>query len=137
MLFTFLQVSHPTYSESLFRGFVGSALAKLGTDGYLKSSIHRVVAPPKDQAHIDRLGVLYMVRIEDDTDLLPIEESPVLQRLNLIQEKTLDGDGRPVKAGEWVRQRVIKNLGSAKAESGDNEVNQVEIVKGVKVNYYD
>ncbi|OKL56732.1 hypothetical protein UA08_07864 [Talaromyces atroroseus] len=107
------------------------------TNGYLKSSIHRVVAPPKDQAHIDRLGVLYMVRIEDDTDLLPIEESPVLQQLNLIQEKTLDGDGKPVKAGEWVRQRVIKNLGSAKAESADNEVNEVEIVKGVKVNYYD
>ncbi|KAH8680725.1 putative 1-aminocyclopropane-1-carboxylate oxidase [Xylariales sp. PMI_506] len=106
------------------------------TNGYLKSSIHRVVAPPKDQAHIDRLGVLYMVRIEDDTDLLPIEESPVLQKLGLVQERILDGDGKPVKAGEWVRQRVIKNLGSAKGEAGDNEVNDVEIVKGVKVKYY-
>lgn len=52
-------------------------------DGYLKSSIHRVVAPPRDQAHINRLGVIYMVRIEDDTELVPIRESPVLQRRGL------------------------------------------------------
>ena len=32
------------------------------TNGYLKSSIHRVVAPPEDQAHLDRLGLLYFLR---------------------------------------------------------------------------
>jgi isopenicillin N synthase-like dioxygenase len=32
------------------------------TGGYLKSSVHRVHAPPDDQAHIDRLGVLYFAR---------------------------------------------------------------------------
>jgi isopenicillin N synthase-like dioxygenase len=32
------------------------------TAGYLKSSIHRVRAPPPDQAHLDRLGVLYFAR---------------------------------------------------------------------------
>lgn len=32
------------------------------TGGYFKSSIHRVHAPPKDQAHLDRLGVLYFAR---------------------------------------------------------------------------
>ncbi|KAM0332521.1 hypothetical protein ACHAQA_002804 [Verticillium albo-atrum] len=107
------------------------------TNGYLKSSIHRVVAPPRDQAHIDRLGVLYMVRIEDDTDLVPVQESPVLQRLGLLENKTVDGDGKPVKAGEWVRQRVVKNLGATSTAKGDNEENDVEIVKGVKVKYYD
>lgn len=30
--------------------------------GYLKSSIHRVHAPPPDQAHLDRVGVLYFGR---------------------------------------------------------------------------
>ncbi|KAM5354968.1 hypothetical protein ACJ41O_001614 [Fusarium nematophilum] len=88
------------------------------TGGYLKSSIHRVVAPPKDQAHIDRLGVLYMVRVEDDTDLVPIEESPVLRERRLLGEKILDSDGKPLKAG-------------------DNEETDVEILKGVKVKYYD
>lgn len=100
--------------------------------GYLKSSIHRIVAPPKDQAHIDRLGVLYMVRIEDNTDLVPIQESPVLQGRGLLGDKILGNDGRPVKAGEWVRNMVIKNLGELKNEDGDgdNEVSDVEIVKG-------
>ncbi|KAL5343254.1 putative 1-aminocyclopropane-1-carboxylate oxidase [Aspergillus crustosus] len=107
------------------------------TNGYLKSSIHRVVAPPKDQAHIDRLGVLYMVRIEDDCDLVPIHESPVLQENGLTENKILSSDGQPLNAGEWVKQRVIKNLGQSTREEGDNEVNDVEILKGVKVTYFD
>lgn len=106
-------------------------------DGYLKSSIHRVVAPPKDQAHIDRLGVIYMVRIEDDTELVPIKDSPVLQRLGLVSEQILDSEGKPVKAGEWVRQRVIKNLGATSSAKGDNEETDVEIVKGVSIKYYE
>lgn len=32
------------------------------TGGYIKSSIHRVHTPPADQAHVDRLGVLYFAR---------------------------------------------------------------------------
>jgi hypothetical protein len=105
--------------------------------GYLKSSIHRVVAPPRDQAHINRLGVLYMVRIEDNTDLVPIQESPVLQERGLLGDKILGNDGRPVKAGEWVKNRVIKNLGESRDEErGDNEVSDVEVIKGVKVQYF-
>ncbi|KAF2441818.1 putative 1-aminocyclopropane-1-carboxylate oxidase [Karstenula rhodostoma CBS 690.94] len=108
------------------------------TNGYLKSSIHRVVAPPRDQAHINRLGVIYMVRIEDSTDLVPIPDSPVLQRLGLASTQVLDGDGKPVKAGEWVKQRIIKNLGAGTGSAkGDNEEIDVEIVKGVKIKYYE
>ncbi|KAI8310994.1 UPF0676 protein [Colletotrichum sp. SAR11_240] len=103
------------------------------TNGYLKSSIHRVVAPPRDQAHINRLGVIYMVRIEDDTELVPIRESPVLQRRGLA-----DGaDGKPVTAGEWVRERIIKNLGSTSSAAGDNAVSDLEVIKGVKMRYFD
>lgn len=105
-------------------------------DGYLKSSVHRVIAPPKDQAHIDRLGVLYMVRIEDDADLVPVEESPILREKGFVNEKVLGSDGKPIKAGEWVKQRIIKNLGNSEKEEGDNEVEDVEIVKGVSVKYF-
>ncbi|KAJ0268439.1 hypothetical protein COL940_013384 [Colletotrichum noveboracense] len=87
------------------------------TNGYLKSSIHRVVAPPRDQAHINRLGVIYMVRIEDGA--------------------VLGADGKPVKAGEWVRERIIKNLGSTSSAAGDNAVNDLEVIKGVKMRYFD
>ncbi|KXH65253.1 2OG-Fe(II)oxygenase superfamily protein [Colletotrichum salicis] len=95
------------------------------TNGYLKSSIHRVVAPPKDQAHTDRLGVIYMVRIEDNTDLIPIKESPVLQNLGLTEGAILGSDRKPVQAGERVRERIIKNIGA-------NSVNDLEVIKGVK-----
>jgi isopenicillin N synthase-like dioxygenase len=37
--------------------------------GYLKSSIHRVVAPPPDQAHLDRLGLLYFLRLVKQSSL--------------------------------------------------------------------
>ena len=36
------------------------------TGKYLKSSVHRVHTPPEDQAHIDRLGVLYFARYVSD-----------------------------------------------------------------------
>jgi isopenicillin N synthase-like dioxygenase len=32
------------------------------TGGLIKSSVHRVHTPPADQAHVDRLGVLYFAR---------------------------------------------------------------------------
>lgn len=78
-----------------------------------------------------------MVQIEDDCDLVPIDESPVLQKHSLTGNKVLGSDGQPLKAGEWVKQRVIKNLGASTTKEGDNEVNDVEILKGVKVRYFD
>lgn len=106
-------------------------------DCYLKSSIHRVVAPPPDRARIDRLGVIYMVRIEDDTDLVPLQDSTLLCRLGLVEAKILGSDGQPVKVGELVRQRIVKNIGAMSSAEGDNEEVDVEIVKGVKIKYYD
>jgi isopenicillin N synthase-like dioxygenase len=95
------------------------------TNGYLKSSIHRVVAPPPDQAHLDRLGVLYFVRPEDNLEL-KVLPSPLLQRLGLDTQP----EGPIVTAGEWVKARVAKNVN--KGGKDDQE-----IVKGVKTKYYD
>lgn len=87
---------------------------------------------------MDRLRVIYVVRVEDDTEMVPIEESPVLRGRGLLGEKILGGDGRPIRAGEWVRQRVIKNIGpGTSTAAGDNADTEVEIVKGVKVKYFD
>lgn len=77
-----------------------------------------------------------MVRIEDDADLVPVEESPILREKGFVNEKVLGSDGKPIKAGEWVKQRIIKNLGNSEKEEGDNEVEDVEIVKGVSVKYF-
>jgi isopenicillin N synthase-like dioxygenase len=52
------------------------------TNGYLKSSIHRVVVPPEDQRHVDRYGLWYFARPTDSMNLKTIE-SPLLRRLGL------------------------------------------------------
>jgi isopenicillin N synthase-like dioxygenase len=50
--------------------------------GYLKSTVHRVVRPPEDQASRPRLGLIYFARPEANIALAPVQ-SPLLQRLGL------------------------------------------------------
>lgn len=103
------------------------------TSGFLKSSIHRVVAPPPDQAGIDRLGVLYFVRPEDDLVLKPVD-SPVLKRLGYEldeESKAIEG----ITAGEWVKARV--KAGVNRNKQARSELSEQEILKGVKVKYFD
>ncbi|EKG17700.1 Isopenicillin N synthase [Macrophomina phaseolina MS6] len=100
------------------------------TNGFLKSSIHRVVAPPPDQADVDRHGVLYFVRPTDDTELRPVE-STVLRKLGYGQAKDEAAVG--ITAGQWVKGRVKTNVIKV-PEKGDNEH---EVVQGVKATYYD
>lgn len=103
------------------------------TSGFLKSSIHRVVAPPPDQASVDRLGVLYFVRPEDDLVLKPVD-SPVIKRLGYEldeESKAIEG----ITAGEWVKARV--KAGVDRSKQARSEVSEQEILKGVKVKYFD
>lgn len=63
-----LQVKMPDESWKWVKPYPGSITVNIAdvlqfwTNGYLKSSVHRVVAPPDDQAHLDRLGLLYFLR---------------------------------------------------------------------------
>ena len=75
------------------------------TNGFLKSSIHRVVAPPPDQAGIDRLGVLYFVRPEDSLELRPVN-SPMLERLRYKPEDGTQA-AEEITAGKWVKAKVM------------------------------
>ncbi|KZT02258.1 Clavaminate synthase-like protein [Laetiporus sulphureus 93-53] len=71
------------------------------TGGYVKSTIHRVAAPPKDQEHVDRLGLLYFSRPNNDVVLSTIKESPVLQREGYTQND-FEKSGNPVPTmEEW------------------------------------
>ncbi|KAL1599403.1 hypothetical protein SLS59_006421 [Nothophoma quercina] len=75
------------------------------TNGFIKSTIHRVVTPPKDQLNIPRLGLLYFSRPGDHTPMRTVP-SPLLDRLGLIKEEDKDLS-RPVPSGtEYVRARV-------------------------------
>ncbi|KAF2677846.1 2OG-Fe(II) oxygenase superfamily protein [Lentithecium fluviatile CBS 122367] len=71
--------------------------------GYLKSTTHRVVRPPKDQAHIHRLGLFYFVRPGNEVDIKPAP-SPLLKRLGVVREGA--ENGKPVRGLDYVRERV-------------------------------
>ncbi|KAK7065100.1 flavonol synthase [Favolaschia claudopus] len=78
------------------------------TKGYVKSTIHRVVGPQPDQAHLHRLGLLYFVRPGDDTPIVPVR-SPLLDREGLLTEedKKLQADPKTAVRGyDWTRARV-------------------------------
>lgn len=96
--------------------------------GYLRSSVHRVVAPPPDQAHIDRLGLLYFLRPAHDLKLRKLE-SPLLERLGLQSENSAADE---IKAGDWVKARVKGNLDRVD-RTGQKEK---EVLNGVKATYY-
>ncbi|OSX57615.1 hypothetical protein POSPLADRAFT_1155992 [Postia placenta MAD-698-R-SB12] len=69
------------------------------TGGFVKSTVHRVAAPPKDQEHVDRLGLLYFQRPNNDVKLATVSASPVLQREGLTQNE-FERTGNPVPTME-------------------------------------
>ncbi|ERT02928.1 hypothetical protein HMPREF1624_01232 [Sporothrix schenckii ATCC 58251] len=103
------------------------------TNGFLKSSIHRVVAPPPDQAHIDRLGVLYFLRPEDALELRPVQ-SAVLARLGY--DANDDEAAVGITAGEWVKARVKGNIGKD-GKRLPVTASEQEVIKGKSAKYYD
>ncbi|OQE36302.1 hypothetical protein PENCOP_c012G00938 [Penicillium coprophilum] len=79
------------------------------TNGYLKSGFHRVIAPPKDQAHLDRLGLLYFVRPTDKL-LWKSLDSPFLQKEGY--GKTTTKNDQNVSGLDWWRAGVKARKGA-------------------------
>ncbi|KAJ5483810.1 UPF0676 protein [Penicillium diatomitis] len=104
------------------------------TGGFFKSSIHRVVAPPRDQWGYDRLGLLYFARPHNDTVLRPlVSESPVLQRnRHLLTE----GFTRPITMAEFTvaKQRMLLN--PHLYEEKRDQHGDVELIAGFKDHRY-
>ncbi|KAI1097832.1 Clavaminate synthase-like protein [Jackrogersella minutella] len=75
------------------------------TNGFIKSTIHRVVTPPKDQIDIPRLGLLYFNRPGSRTSMKTVP-SPLLGRLGLIPPEHKDRSKPVVYGTEYVRARV-------------------------------
>ena len=130
-----LQIRMPDGSWKWVKPYPGSITVNIAdvlqfwTAGYLKSSVHRVVAPPPDQAHIDRLGLLYFLRPAYDLPLKTVD-SPLLKRLGLKSDNDQAAD---IKAGDWVRARVKGNQDKV-PEGG---VKQKSVIGGLKADYYD
>lgn len=100
----------------------------------MKSTVHRVVTPPKDQINIPRLGLLYFSRPGDNTPMRPVP-SPLLDRLGLLTAEDKDTSLPVVSGTEYVRARV-KDV-HHKTVLDKREGTSFEF-KGLKVaNYYD
>lgn len=65
--------------------------------GYLKSTVHRVVRPPEDQASRSRLSLIYFARPEANILLKPVE-SPLLSRIGLGERSEQEKFEHPVTA---------------------------------------
>ena len=90
--------------------------------GYLKQTIHRVVAPPEDQAQLERLGLFYFAFFNADVPLQPLLESRVVREAykgkNFWAER--EKEGLPVPTtGEWERMRV-RAYGQGGAKKGED-----------------
>ncbi|CAJ2503657.1 Uu.00g110510.m01.CDS01 [Anthostomella pinea] len=103
------------------------------TGGWLKSSVHRVVAPPEDQRDFKRTGLLYFARPRNKTVLLPITDSPVLEAAGV--KPRFEGN---VTMEQWVKAKQTLQLNpdiAAKrwAEKGDGTV---EVLAGFRDQKY-
>ncbi|KAE8441181.1 hypothetical protein EG329_005781 [Mollisiaceae sp. DMI_Dod_QoI] len=104
------------------------------TKGFVKSTVHRVVTPPKDQINIPRLGLLYFSRPGANALMKPVP-SPLLDRLGLLTEEDKDPDQPVVTGTDYVRARV-KDV-HYKTVLDKREGTSFEF-KGLKVqNYYE
>ncbi|OAX38740.1 Clavaminate synthase-like protein [Rhizopogon vinicolor AM-OR11-026] len=103
---------------------IGDAMEFL-TGGYYKATIHRVVQSPEDQRQYPRLGSIYFARADNDVTLVPLVESPVLQREGI--ERRWDDSHAPTMI-KWGKERVM-----AFGKQGVDKV----IISGVSVGYYE
>jgi isopenicillin N synthase-like dioxygenase len=97
------------------------------TGGWLKSSVHRVVAPPEDQRQYSRTGLLYFARPHDDTKLVPITDSPLLQKAGVTPRFD-----KIVTMDEWVKAKQTLQLNPEVAEKrwAERGDGKVEVLAG-------
>lgn len=103
------------------------------TGGWLKSSIHRVVAPPQDQWGYDRTGLLYFARPHNNVILEPIVDSPVLKEAGVKSRFE-----KPVTMEEWVKAKQTLQLNPeiAAKKYGESSDGTVELIGGFKDRKY-
>ena len=100
--------------------------------GYYKATVHRVVQPPPDQRGYIRLGLIYFAFTDDDVKLVPVAESPVLQRVG-ITRKCDDTEAPTMKT--WGALRAGTYGKSAPSERKGDSVEE-EVLNGIVIRHY-
>ncbi|KAG6824876.1 hypothetical protein H0H92_005561 [Tricholoma furcatifolium] len=109
----------------------GEALEFLSGRFY-KGTIHRVRQPPPDQQNLTRLGVFYFGLFDDDVKLVPLEQSPVLQRVGVIRRTD---DSQAPTMGTWRKGRIAAYGQTTLTEAKEKGVEE-EHIAGVVVRHY-
>ncbi|KAJ0136207.1 Mannitol-1-phosphate 5-dehydrogenase [Fusarium oxysporum f. sp. albedinis] len=83
---------------------LGDALVKF-TAGVLRSNVHRVTSPPKQQASLTRYSLVYFVRPEDAVFLRPIKGSEMIKEALRMRK---DGEQEEaVTSKDWILRRGL------------------------------
>ena len=109
---------------------VGDSLEML-SGGFYKGTIHRVVQPPADQRGYERLGTFYFAMTDDSVPLVPLAESPVLQRVG-VKRRCADEDAPTMEEWRKARTRAYGRTTLKMKDDGNEE----EVLSGVVVKHY-
>jgi len=101
--------------------------------GYYKSSIHRVVQPPRDQRGHKRLGIFYFCYPDDDVELEPLSASPLLQRVGI---KWRAEEGKAPSVGDWRKAHIASYGTTDLKKSSEEGVEEQELLHGIRVKHY-
>ena len=101
--------------------------------GQYKATIHRVVQPPVDQRGYERLGAFYFAFPDEDVKLVPLAESPVLQRAG-ITRRFEDAEAPTVTA--WRKGRTAAYGTSQLKKSEEKPGIEEETINGILVKHY-
>ena len=107
---------------------IGDAMDFL-TGGYYKGTIHRVVQPPEDQRNYTRLGVFYFALLNDDVKLVPMIQSPVLQKVGI--QRCFDDSEAPTM-GQLRKAKTV-----AHGQFGMKKDEEQEVIYGLVVKRHD
>ena len=101
--------------------------------GFYKATIHRVVQPPADQRGYERHGAFYFAMANDDVKLVPLAQSPVLQRVG-IKRRCADEDAPTML--QWLKARTHSYGQAVLTKNGENAKVEEEVVEGLVVKHY-
>ncbi|KAG6899830.1 hypothetical protein C0993_006424 [Termitomyces sp. T159_Od127] len=99
---------------------------------FYKGTIHRVHQPPVDQRGLTRLGAFYFALFNDDVKLVPLQESPVLQRVGIIRRTP---DDRAPFMGPYRKGRIAAYGQSVLKPAKEKGVEEEEVA-GVVIRHY-
>ncbi len=92
--------------------------------------VRRVVQPPPDQQSYTRLGTFYFAMTDDEVNLAPLSQSPLLQRVGI---KYRFEDGNSPTMEQWRKGRTTAYGQSELTKKGEVEE---EVINGVVVKHY-